>query len=198
MKIILIALVALFLGGCTITTPSKSEYRIAPVMEITSVNESSCSDKSLKVSQAFSQSSLMNTKMKYTLNEEQEFTYSESAWSRSPTRAITAALLTSVRATDLFKTVNSYKSRSRSNFILETNIEEFIQHYEENSTKSSVKIVISFSLVNSKTSKTIDSQTIIVELDSDSLNAQGGAVALNRALSKVLSKNNEWLGSVCK
>jgi ABC-type uncharacterized transport system auxiliary subunit len=140
----------------------------------------------------------MNTKMKYTLNEEQEFTYSESVWSRSPTRAITAALLTSVRATDLFKTVNSYKSRSRSNFILETNIEEFIQHYEENSTKSSVKIVISFSLVNSKTSKTIDSQTIIVELDSDSLNAQGGAVALNRALSKVLSKNNEWLGSVCK
>ena len=198
MKIILIALVALFLGGCTITTPSKSEYRIAPVMEITSVNESSCSDKSLKVSQAFSQSSLMNTKMKYTLNGEQEFTYSESAWSRSPTRAITAALLTSVRATDLFKTVNSYKSRSRSNFILETNIEEFIQHYEENSTKSFVKIVISFSLVNSKTSKTIDSQTIIVELDSDSLNAQGGAVALNRALSKVLSKNNEWLGSVCK
>jgi len=198
MKIILITLVALLLGGCTVTTPSKSEYRIAPLMEITSISESSCSDKSLKVSQAFSQSSLMNTKMKYTLDEEQELTYSESAWSRSPTRAITAALLTSVRATNLFKIVNNYKSRSRSNLILETNIEEFIQHYENDSTKSFVKIVISFSLVNAKTSKTIDNNTIIVELDSDSLNAQGGAAALNRALSEVLNKNNEWLGSVCK
>ena len=198
MKIILIALVVLLLGGCTVTTPSKAEYRIAPLMEVTSVDESSCSSKSLKVALAFSSSSLMNTKMKYTLDAEQEFTYSESAWSRSPARSITAALLTSVRATNLFKTVNNFKSRSRSNLILETNIEEFIQHYEEDSTKSFVKIVISFSLVDAKTSKTIDNQTIIVELDTDSLNAQGGAVALNDALSKLLVKNNEWLGSICK
>jgi len=196
-KIVLITALTL-LSGCTITTPSKAEYRISPRIEVQSNEESSCKEKSLKIAQAFSASSLMSTKMKYTYDEAQEFTYTESAWSRSPSRAITAALLSSVRGTHLFKSVNSYKSRSRSNLILETNIEEFIQHYEEENQKSFVKVIISFSLVDSKTSKIIDTETISVKVDTKSLNAEGGAVALNSALDKLLIKNNEWLGSLCR
>jgi len=197
MKIVLI-IVALFLSGCTITTPSKAEYRIAPKVEIKSINKSSCRDSSLKVAQAFSATVLMSRKMKYTYDEQQEFTYSESAWSRSPSRAITAALLKSIRDSHIFKSVSSYKSRSRSKLILETNIEEFIQHFTEENQKSFVSVVISFALVNSKNSQTIDSTTIKVKLDTDTLNAKGGAVALNNALSEVLEKNSEWLGSLCR
>ena len=198
MKIILIALIAVIFSGCTVTTPNKLAYRITPLMDVNSIQKSTCKNKSLKVSQAFSASNLMSTKMNYTSDEQQEFTYTESEWSRSPSHSITAALLTSIRSTNLFKTVNNYKSRSRSNLILETNIEEFIQHYEEDNSKSFVKIAISFSLIDAKSSKTLDSQTVIVELDVESLNAKGGVVGLNTALGEVLQKNNEWLGSVCK
>ena len=191
-------ILTLLLSGCTVTTPSKAEYRIAPTMEIKSVQKSTCKDSSLKIAQAFSASTLMSKKMRYIYDEQQEFTYSESAWSRSPSRSITAALLKSVRDTKLFKSVINYKSRSRSNLILETNIEEFIQHYEEDNEESFVSVVISFSLVDAKTSKTIDTTTISVELETQTLNAKGGAEALNKALIEVLEKNNEWLGSICK
>jgi len=189
---------SIFLSGCTVTTPSKSEYRIVPNVNISKAESSTCKDKSLKVAQAFSDTSLMSRKMRYTYDEQQEFTYSESAWSRAPSRAITAVLLESVRASGLFKSVNNYKSRSRSNLILETNIEEFLQHYEENNQKSFVKVVISFTLVDAKTSTTIDNTTIKVDLDADSLNAKGGVIALNQALAEVLQKNSEWLGSLCR
>jgi len=191
-------ILTLLLSGCTVTTPSKAEYRIAPTMEIKSVQKSTCKDSSLKIAQAFSASTLMSKKMRYIYDEQQEFTYSESAWSRSPSRSITAALLKSVRDTKLFKSVINYKSRSRSNLILETNIEEFIQHYEEDDEESFVSVVISFTLVDAKTSKTIDTTTIAVELETQTLNAKGGAAALNKALIEVLEKNNKWLGSICK
>jgi cholesterol transport system auxiliary component len=194
----IIVVTSILLSGCTVITPNKSQYLIDPVVKTTKVEKSSCNDKSIKIAQAFSDTSLMSRKMKYTYDEQQEFTYSESAWSRAPSRAITAVLLESVRASGLFKNVNNYKSRSRSNLILETNIEEFVQHYEDNNTKSFVKAIISFSLVDAKTSTTIDNKTIEVQLNTKTLNAQGGAKALNDALAEILQKSNEWLGSLCR
>jgi len=196
-KIFLLTVSILF-SGCTVITPSKSEYIITPTITVEKADESSCKEQTIKIAQAFSDTSLMSKKMKYTYDEQQEFTYSESIWSRAPSRAISSVLLASIRDSELFKSVNSYKSRSRSDLILETNIEEFIQHYNDENRESFVKVVISFSLINSKTSKTIDNKTIMVEIEAESLNAQGGVKALNKALSEILQKNNKWLRSICK
>ena len=197
MKYILI-LLALLLTGCTLHSPLVSEYRISPEIQEQTLNSSSCKSKSIKIAHVFSPSSLMSKKMNYTQDEHKEFTYNESEWSQSPARSITAELLTSIRDTKIFKNVSNFKSRSRSQLILETNVEDFIQHYKDENRESFAKVTLSFSLVDTKTSNTLDSITISKEVEVDTLDAEGGVVALNHALSLVLQENNTWLNGVCK
>lgn len=195
---ILVVMLTLLLAGCTLKTPIVSEYRISIPVEKTTNVISSCKEKSLKVGRAFSSSSLMSNKMNYIENNNTEFTYTESEWSRSPAAAITSQLLSSVRATKLFQNVSNYKSRSRSDLVLETNIEEFIQYYRDNNTKSYVKIRLALSLVDTRRSKTISSTIISKELQTETLNAAGGVKALSKVLSEALKENNQWLSGVCK
>ena len=198
MKLTLIAIFILLLSGCTTKTPSITEYKIISDTSVVKSKSEGCKNKSLKVAQAFSSTSLMSMKMDYSLSENRVFSYSQAQWRESPNHLITNEILKKLRATKLFKDTQVSKSRSESNLILETNIEDFMQYYTDGLKKSYSTIVINFSLIDSDTNLVMATKTFNSRIDTKSNDANGGVKALNLALSSVLFQSTGWLNGVCK
>jgi len=197
-RLFFISIVIVFLSACSTIEPSITEYRIIANNIISKSDLNGCKNKSLKVAQAFSSSSLMSLKMDYVLLNNKTFSYSQARWSDTPNRAISLELLQVIRDSGLFKYTQSAKTRSKSDFILETYIEDFVQYYSNDLSKSYVKILISSSLIDLKTNSIISAKTFKTKVESTSADAIGGVKALNKALSDILMQNTDWLSEICK
>ncbi|MCK4875267.1 MAG: membrane integrity-associated transporter subunit PqiC [Sulfurimonas sp.] len=197
MKKILILLSIVLLSGCVTTKPSITEYRVvAKTSKVQSVVDG-CKEKSLKIAQAFSSSSLMSLKMDYVQEESKIFSYSQAHWNESPNHSVTKEILKKIRDSKLFKNVQISRSRSKNSWVLETNIEDFLQYYSEGLKDSFAKVIISLTLIDSKTNSVIATKTFNSKVNTNTLDAEGGVEALNKALSDILTQNIEWLNGVC-
>lgn len=197
-KLIIIALVAFLFIGCSTTAPAVAEYRINTLFAGAAFNETGCKQQSLKIAQAFSSSSLMSNKMSYGLGSYKQYKFTESEWAQSPNRAISAAVLEYVKSTDLFKNVQISKSRSNNGLLMETNIEEFMQYFSEDEKESFVKVKINLTLIDIKASRVLSTKAFDSIVKVDTLNADAGVIALNKALENILKESGEWLSGVCK
>lgn len=194
----ILVLVTIFLNGCvTLKTPI-TEYRIEITHEGSKGISKGCSDKSLKIMDAFSPSSLMTLSMEYAQSDGMVFAYNESRWQESPKNALSMEILKSIRASNIFAGVDTAKSRSKSEYILEANLEEFLQFYSKDLKNSYADVVISFSLIDAKTNRAVAHKTLNARIEAKSADAKGGVEALNSALSEVLKENIVWLEEVCR
>ena len=195
----LISIIIIFiLSGCTTVKLSITEYKIVVDSPNIKSNVDGCRDKSLKIAQAFSSNSLMSLKMDYAQDKSKIFSYSQAHWSESPNHSITMNLLKEIRDSGFFKNVQISKSISRNNWILEINIEDFLQYYSEDLKKSFAKVAINLTLIDSKNNTIIATKTFVSKVDVKTLNADGGVEALSSAFSNILTQNLEWLNEVCK
>lgn len=198
-KYIFLSIVIMSLTGCVATKiPSKSEYRINTNLLVTKSNNLACKDKSLKVAQAFSVGSLMTNRMTYALGDSKQYVYSQSLWAQTPNTALTAKFLKLIRDSELFKSVQASKSRSKNDFILEINIEDFMQYFDKDSKNSYANISINLTLIDVKSNQVFASKTFDSQVDVVTLNAEGGVEGLNKALNNVLKNTNTWISGVCK
>lgn len=197
MRAILIIL-TIFFSGCTTIKPPVTEYSVV-TKDINKESVSSgCINKSLKIAQAFSQNSLMSLNMEYTQDSNRVFSYSQAQWRESPNSLVTSELLKSISNSKLFGSVHPSKSRVKSDLILETNIDEFMQFYTQDMKKSFVHVGLSLTLIDAKTNSVIKSQYFSSKFDAKTLDAQGGVEATQNALSEIIFQNIDWLGGVCK
>ncbi|MCF6309015.1 MAG: lipoprotein [Sulfurimonas sp.] len=197
-KILILLGIILLLSGCTNIKPSITEYRIVASALKTDNFANACKNKSLKIAQAFSSSSLMSLKMDYVQGESKNFSYSQAHWNESPNHSVTMEIFKEIRDSKLFKNVQISKSRSKNNLNLEINIEDFLQYYSEDLKESYANVVISLTLIDTKTNIVLAAKTFSSKVNVNTLNAYGGTKALNSALSDVLTQNIEWLNGVCK
>jgi cholesterol transport system auxiliary component len=197
MRAILI-ITAILLSGCATVKPPVTEYRVVLNTDIKKRASSLCRDKSLKIAQAFSQSSLNSLSMDYIEADNRVFSYTRSQWQESPNSMVTQELLKNIRSAELFSSVEISKSRSKSNWILETNIEEFVQFFSYDMKSSYVRVAITLTIVDSKTDSVVATKTFSSKVDTKTLNAEGGVEALGSAFSEVISQNIEWLDGVCR
>ena len=197
MKFIIIFLVFL-LTGCTVTKPLVFEYRISPEVKIDTYKCTLCTTSSLKVRKVYSSTSLMSKKMRYAEDGYKEFSFSESQWAQSPNKAISAQIVKSIKTTNIFASVHGFMSHAKSDYILESNLEDFMQYFTNNEGKSYVMISLAMTLIDNNTGKSLSSQNFTKRVEVLDLNAEGGVKALNRGLSDVLQKTNQWLSKVCK
>lgn len=198
MRIILVIVVTIFLSGCATIKPSVTEYRVLSEVLKKDVFAQGCKDKSLKILDAFSSNSLMSLNMDYTESNNRVFSYSKSQWQESPNSSVTMQLLNNIRATELFSSVHTSRSRAKSNFLLETGIDEFMQYYSSDLKNSYVKISITLSIIDSRTNNVIATKTFYSKVDTKTPDAQGGVDAINSALSDIITQNIEWLDGVCR
>ena len=198
MKIFVLVLTVLLFSACSTVNPPVTEYRLNLDMPKNTQMQKGCSEKSLKVAQAFSSTPLMTLNMNYVEGSNKQFAYSQAQWSVSPNNAISAEIIALLRSTELFKSVQVSKSRSKSDMILEINIEDFMQYFSDDFENSHANAVITLTLIDSKSNNVIATRTFNSKVDAKTLNAEGGVYALSMALSDVLKQSSLWFNEVCK
>ena len=197
-KSIFMVVFIFLLSACSTTKPSVTEYKITVKALKQSDLSSGCRDKSLKVSQAFSSSSLMSLKMNYVQDESKIYAYSQAQWNNSPNQEVSSQIVKILRESKLFKNTQNSKSRSKSDLILETNIEDFMQYFNKSDTESYSSVVINLTLIDAQTSEVIATKTFSSKIDVKSLDASGGVKALDTALGNVLGQSLVFFNEVCK
>ena len=195
---IVVTFFVIVLGGCAKVVPAVSEYRIHQNTYEFVFSSHGCKEKSLKVGQAFSETSLMNLDIMYGIGEQTQYRYTQSKWAQTPNAAITAEIVRFLQKTDIFASVSAPKSRVKSDYILETNIEDFMQYFSADEKSSFVKVSLTFSLLDTKRNSVIATKSLLIELPSKTLDAQGGAIALNEALKTLLEQSGVWLDESCR
>ena len=110
-------------SGCLSSQPV-AEYRIESLQKVNQIKNTQCSDKSLKIYQAFSENSLRSLDMQYGVGEYQRFRFSLSKWSKSPNKTVTDEVYKYFKNLKIFKSVQTSKSHLRSKYILEINIDD--------------------------------------------------------------------------
>lgn len=199
MKYFRIVAIALFLfTGCAQVVPAVSEYRINSNVYDMNFSSLACKEKSLKVAQTFSSNSLMSMDIMYGIGEHTQYRYNQSKWAQSPNAAITSEIVHFLKSTKIFSSVNVPKSRMKSDYILETNIEEFMQYFNKDMQSSFAKISLSFSLIETKNNSVIATKTLTMDVPAKTLDAEGGVIALNEALKALLAQSGLWLDGVCQ
>ena len=196
MRRVYLALVLVLLTGCS-ALPPITAYTINPAIHVSKYS-SVCKGKTLRVGKVFTSQNLMLKQMKYAAEEHKQFTYTESQWANTPNKAISRALLRSIRDANIFDSVSSYRSHSRDDLLLETNVYSFMQYYSMKNKNSYVDVTFSLSLVDVQKAKTLHSIVIRKQIESKTLDAEGGVIALNKALESVLEDTNKWLSEACK
>jgi len=194
-KIVLIAL-GFLLSACVSPRPALNEFIIHPNVSITSANNEAFKDKTLKVENSYSSSSLKSRNMYYVEDEAKQYHYAESQWAESPNSMINREIIDMLREMKLFGFIQTQHSKVFSSFNLETNIDEFRQCFVEGDEKSYVVATITFTLINNNLHKIVANRTFTSRHEVDKLNASEGVKALNTALSEVLNSAAIWLKEI--
>ena len=197
-KYLYLVLIMYIFSGCSTTMPAISEYRITTDLDSSKFMQEGCRNKSLKVAQAFSSNKLMTQNMNYAQGEYKQFVFTQAQWAESPNRAVTNEILSYISETKLFKNVQVSKSRSSSGLVLETNIEDFMQYFTQDAKASYANVAITLTLIDTKTNRVTATKSFSKKVVVESMDAQGGVVALNSALKVVVTEGGEWLGGICQ
>jgi len=196
MRSFIIIVLAVFVSACSVSVAPVTEYTLDINRSTGVVLKQSC-NKSLKVQKAFAQNNLMQTKMYYGEGVYKRYPYSESVWLDAPNKMISDALAQKMQVAKLFTSVSTYKSRAKSDLLLEVNIEDFTQYFDVNETHSFARLSITLNLLVADTNRVIQSKTFQAQKKVNSLDAKGGVSALNVLLNDFLEKSVLWIEGVC-
>jgi len=197
-KIIIGLFFVLLFNACVSPRPAMKEFTLDTNISVTPNAVSSCLEKNIQLSKPYSDESLLRLDMRYREGQFQEFSYAQSQWAKSPINIIYENELGVVRDLKIFKNVQIAKSKTRNDLVLEANVEDFMQYFTENDTNSFARVSITFTLIEASSHRVLASKNIKVKVNAVTLNAQGGVVSLNAALSEVLSQMAVWLQGTCK
>jgi len=190
--------IGLFIAtGCTSLTPPQNEYRLDSSAEVMKARKTRCIQKTLKVDQASSDKLFMSLKIYYVQGKYAQYAYARSRWVESPNDKITEEITRYLRKIQLFRSVQNADSKTKNNFRLEINIEDFMQYFDKNEKNSYVNVVITCNLVDDVTHKIVATKTFHANAKTKSDNALGGVKALSRALNTILKQCGLWLQGVC-
>jgi cholesterol transport system auxiliary component len=195
---LLVAFIVLWFGGCAKVVPSISEYKLHVETQESKFSAQGCKEKSLKVAQSFSAGVFTNLDILYGVGEHKQFRYTQSKWVQSPNSAIALEMVNFLKSSQLFRDVNVAKSRAKTDYVLETNIDDFMQYFSEDEKSSFVNVSITFTLIDTNKNTVLATKNFQTKLPAKSLDAEGGVVALNAALKEVLLQSGIWLNETCQ
>jgi len=198
MRSIYILGIVLLFSACSTSVPAVVKYKISSSIKLSKQKESTCKQKVVKVASAFTSSDLMSKDMSYVQDGLKVYEYSESAWLNNPNSSVSRELIKMLRDIDIYKSVQDSKSRSRSDLIIESTLEEFMQYYSYDLKDSYVVIKLNISIIDSKSFDLISAETFYSKIPTKTLDAKGGVEALKAALNEVLTESSTWFVKGCK
>ncbi|GGD49645.1 hypothetical protein GCM10012288_24640 [Malaciobacter pacificus] len=197
LKTITVFVFIILLTGCAVKQPYITEYKIEIEKFQKAQGSQQCKEKTLKVNQSFSDNTLMSTQMNYIEGKHKQYPFSKARWSTPVNQMVSFHLTNMINQLDIFKSVQSYKSITKDDYILQSNIIDFKQYFSEDLKSSYVKAVIQVSLIDNHTNKIVDSKTFTSKIDTKTLDSYGGVKSLNNALFNILNNVSLWLNNIC-
>jgi cholesterol transport system auxiliary component len=186
-------LMILMIGGCSMKSPHPIDiFTLKNNITLDKKHSSIFPDKVLKIALPQSTKEIKTNKILYTKTANQREAYAYSRWSDTPNHMIEQFLVTLLNQNKLFKAVLPASSIANSDFILESNIEDFYQIFD-NEKQSFAVVKISFFLIDQKDKKVIAKHSIKNRVPASSLDAKGGVEAFNNAVGQVGKKLTKWL-----
>lgn len=198
MKSFFILAAAILFTGCTTLKPPVAEYRLNADIPVSKGGFTKCTDRSVKISRPFAMSSLMSLDMRYSQSDDKIFSYSQSRWQEPPSDAVESLLLTCIRDSGIFKSALSPMSKSVGEFVLESDIEEFIQYFSTELKESYVHVKITLTLIDARTKEAIAARTFDIKSPVKTMDAKGAVEAYRISLSDILAQSIEWLRETCR
>jgi len=193
----LVFLVFLF-GGCSIKVPAVTSYKIDTKVKTKRIMTNGCKKSSIKVAKAFAPTYLSMTDMFYVVDGQKQLSYNSSKWAISPKSMVTQEFEKLLRDSNFYGVVTSYKSRAKTDFVVEVSIDEFMQHFSKDLKRTYGVVTLTLNIINTKTLKVVSSKHFTYRVDTNSLDADGGVDSLKIALSEVLSEVNDYFIENCR
>jgi len=131
--------------------------------------------------------------MYYGKGKYKQYAYAQSQWIESPNAYITQSITEYLRQIQLFQSVQNVSSKTKNNFRLEINIEDFMQYFDANEKNSYVNVVITCNIIDTASHKIVATKTFKSKLKAKSEDALGGVMALDSAFTKILKECGLWL-----
>ncbi|MDX9813161.1 MAG: ABC-type transport auxiliary lipoprotein family protein [Sulfurimonas sp.] len=190
MRRVLFVVLALFLGGCVSTKPTISLVSL----DSTSVKKADFfSKKSLKIVPSSSTKLATFSQMSYS-EDGKIYHFNKTKWQDSPQNMIAQNFQKNLRDSKLFNSVVLFGSISKSDFILELNIEEFMHYFNQDS--SYVGVSYSLVLVDTKSSRVVASKAFSTKKEAKTQGAIGGVNAYKEALDELFVDSIEYISEV--
>jgi ABC-type uncharacterized transport system auxiliary subunit len=196
MKYFLIMIVTFFIG-CTTKEPAVTEYRVF-VKSQKKVQHSKCKDKTLRIIPTITTPDLMTEDMRYVLDDIEENSFTKSSWNQPLNTAISAELVKLLNNSSLFRYISVFKSIGNSDYLLESRLDDFKQYFYSDKNESYVKVDLTLTLLDKKTSKIIGQKRFFIKKDINSIKAKDGVKALNESLDEIFKEVIFWLRGLCK
>ena len=196
MKLILsIVFVALFLTGCSVTTPAVMEYRLTP--KITATPQQKCKSKSLKLLAVKSPNVFKTQQMRYVIEPFTEGSFTQSSWAYSPNSMLQRELYLALDRSSAFEAVYDYDSLGDAKWLVELHLDEFVQYFDAAQKDSFVRIAIDVTLYDGKSKRVIAKHYFTKKIPTQSADALGGVDAMNKAFGLILEDIVEWIEGSC-
>ncbi|MFA6760074.1 MAG: ABC-type transport auxiliary lipoprotein family protein [Sulfuricurvum sp.] len=196
MRVVIFVLVAMLFSGCVIKREPVDLMVLDLPKPVDMALEGSCGKTSLKISNAFVAAPLVSLKMSYRKDGADVRTFNRHRWLDMPSNTLTQELLLYTRQSGIFESVFSAKSRSKSEFILEVSLDEFMHYFEGG--ESFVRVEYALSLIDAKQNRVLSSKSFGSKVVAKTPDAIGGVGAYSEAIGNLLQESVEWLARECR
>ena len=172
----------LFVVGCS-SAPYKTQYTLNP--ELASVSTvAKQKPYSITVSDVKSFGAGKNTDMTYSRTANVVEAYTKSAWVEPPVQLVKAALANALIASNAYQDVLMSPTPINSPYKVDATIQKMQQQFKDG--QSNVELSLMVRLVNTSNQKLVFSKIYSTTENVTTDNAEGGVVAYDRALSRLL------------
>ena len=196
-RILLLALLGVFLSGCTTITPAVTAYTLTPPSSSTSRSLTPQSSVSLKLAGTQATPSLSTKALLYLTDNQEVGTYLYSRWNDAPSMMIDRLLLASLDDAHLFSILLPKTSTSHTDLLLEATLSSFYHRVHEDKT-SDAHIDITYVLIDSKSRRTLASKRFIITSPAASMDAPTAVAALTKATHILSQQCTDWLNATAK
>lgn len=199
-KILFFTLLLGLFSGCSLQTKvaAHTQYRLQHPPQTGSFTATTCKDDVLALKNILTDDATASRSIMYQVGDFKLASYADSNWESPLFKTLESLLLLNTRETKIFKDVVTSRSLAKADFTLEYSVGEFTQHFSEDMNSSYASVNVHLALLDNTSSKLLYATTIEKKIPSQTLNAQGGVLALQEALSAVMQESDVWLHERCE
>lgn len=198
MRWIMLGLLVLGLGGCSLTrdVPPKTHYMLVPEITLPEGSRNACADQSLRVAVMNSAKPYQSAQIQYFDESGRIYVYNNARWDLNPTEQLQQIIESSLIRTGMFEGVSPYRSLVKNKLLLEPRITKMTQTVYADGT-SETTLEMYFIFLDQYRGAIIDERRFVHTVKSDGVGAAAAVDGWNRSAGIIVTEMLAWLKGIC-